>query len=72
LDHEATELFEQGTKARETGDQFVRATVALATVLLLAAISQRFKDERIRLALIVIAALLFCYPMWSILTLPRT
>jgi len=71
LDHEATELFEQGTSARETGDHYVRVTVTLATVLLLTAISQRFRAHRIRLALIVLAALLLCFPLWRILTLPR-
>jgi hypothetical protein len=71
LDHEATELFEQGTTAREHGDEYVRVTVMLATVLLLTAISQRFRAHRIRLALIVLAALLLCFPLWRILTLPR-
>jgi hypothetical protein len=71
LDHEATDLFEQGTKARETGDDYVRVTVTLATVLLLTAISQRFRDHKIRLGLIVVAMLLLCFPLWRILTLPR-
>ena len=71
LDREATELFEQGTKARETGDDYVRVTVLLATVLLLTAISQRFRDHKIRLALVVLATLLLCFPLWRILTLPR-
>lgn len=71
LDHEATELFEQGTSARERGDNYVRTTVTLATVLLLTAISQRFRDHRIRLALIILAALLLCAPLWHILSLPR-
>src|SRR5882757_10063616 len=68
FDHEATELFEQGTKARETGDDYVRVTVTLATVLLLTAISQRFRAHKIRLALIVLATLLLCFPLWRILT----
>jgi hypothetical protein len=46
-------------------------TVSLATVLLLTAISQRFRTHRIRLGLIVLAALLLCVPLWHILTLPR-
>jgi hypothetical protein len=71
LDHEATELFERGTSARERGDDYVRVTVFLATVLLLTAISQRFRDHRIRFALVVVAMLLLCFPLWRILTLPR-
>src|ERR1700678_1986888 len=70
-DHEATALFEEGTIAREHGDEYVRVTVALATVLLLTAISQRFRTHRIRLGLIVLGALLLCVPLWHILTLPR-
>lgn len=71
LDHQATELFDQGTVAREHGDEYVRVTVALATVLLLTAISQRFRAHRIRVGLIVLAAALLCVPLWHILTLPR-
>jgi len=71
LDGEASDLFEQGTRARENGDEYVRATVTLATVLLLTAISQRFREHRIRLALIVLAALLLCVPLWHMFTLPR-
>jgi hypothetical protein len=71
LDHEAGELFDRGTRARERGDEYVRMTVTLATVLLLTAISQRFRAHRIRLALIVLAALLLCFPLWHIFTLPR-
>jgi hypothetical protein len=71
LDHEATELFERGTKAREAGDEYVRVTVTLATVLLLTAISQRFRAHKVRLALVVVAALLLCFPLWRLFTLPR-
>jgi hypothetical protein len=71
LDGEASDLFDQGTRAREQGDEYVRATVTLATVLLLTAISQRFRAHRIRLALIVLAALLLCIPLWRLCVLPR-
>jgi hypothetical protein len=68
---EANELFEQGTHAREIGDTYVRATVALATVLFLVAMSQRFRSQRIRVALVAIALILLCFPLWHVLTLPR-
>lgn len=71
LDHEASDLFDQGTSAREHGDEYVRATVTLATVLLLTAISQRFRAPRIRLALIILAGVLLCIPLWRLVTLPR-
>jgi heme/copper-type cytochrome/quinol oxidase subunit 4 len=69
---EATELFEQGTRAREIGDNYVRVTVGLATILFLVAMSQRFKSQRIRVMLVTIAFVLLCIPLWRILMLPRT
>jgi hypothetical protein len=49
----------------------VRVTVTLATVLLLMAISQRFKIHGVRVALAVVAILLLCSPIYRILMLPR-
>jgi len=43
----------------------------LATVLLLTAISQRFRTQHVRIALAVLAALLVCIPLWRIIMLPR-
>jgi len=71
LNDQATEAFEQGTRDRQISDEYVRVTVTLATVLLLMAISQRFKTRAVRLGLLVIAALLLCVPVHHILTLPR-
>jgi hypothetical protein len=71
LNEQATEVFEQGTRDRQLSDQYVRATVTLATVLLLMAISQRFRIRGVRLGLLVTAALLLCFPVYHILTLPR-
>jgi hypothetical protein len=71
LHQEATEFFELGTQARERADQYVRVTVFLATVLLLAAISQRFRTPRIRGALIVLAFLILLGQLWRVVTLPR-
>jgi hypothetical protein len=71
LNDQATEVFDQGTRGRENADQYVRATVMLATVLLLIAISQRFKTRLVRIGLLVVAALLLCYPVYHILILPR-
>jgi hypothetical protein len=71
LDQEATEIFDQGTQARERADQYVRVTVTLATVLLLAALSQRFRTTSIRASLIALAFLVLLAPLWRILTLPR-
>jgi hypothetical protein len=70
-DREATELFERGTQARERSEDYVRVTVFLATVLLLTAISQRFRSARARTFLVALAFLMLCVPVWQILTLPR-
>jgi hypothetical protein len=69
--NEATEVFERGTAARETSDKYVRVTVILATVLLLVAISQRFKTHAVRMGLAVVALLLICIPLVRMLLLPR-
>src|SRR5580698_895704 len=71
LNDQATEVFEQGTRDRQLSDEYVRVTVTLATVLLLMAISQRFKTHAVRLGLLVIAAFLLCFPVYHVLTLPR-
>jgi hypothetical protein len=68
---DASELFERGTHAREYGDEYVRVTVFLATVLLLIAIGQRFRSHRIRVALVTIAMLMLSVPIWRLLGLPR-
>jgi hypothetical protein len=71
LDDQATEAFEQGTRDRQHSDEYVRATVTLATVLLLLALSQRFKTRGVRSGLLVFAGLLLSFPVYRILTLPR-
>lgn len=71
LNDKATETFEEGNRARERSDNYVRVTVLLATVLLLTAVSQRFKVRAVRIGLAVISALLLCIPLYRILTLPR-
>lgn len=71
LTTEAAEAFDQGDVARRHSDDYVRVTVLLATVLLLMAISQRFKVHAVRVGLAVVAALLLCFPIYYVLTLPR-
>lgn len=71
LNAQATEVFDQGTRDRQHSDDYVRVTVTLATVLLLMAISQRFKTRGVRVGLLVIAMLILCGPVYHILTLPR-
>jgi len=71
LNQRASEYFDQGNLARLHSDEYVRVTVTLATVLLLMAISQRFKFHKIRVGLAAVATLLLCFPIYHLLTLPR-
>jgi hypothetical protein len=71
LNKQAAEMADRGTKSGETGDQYVRITVFLATVLLITAIGQRFRFKSVRVVFMILAALLLCLPLWQLLVLPR-
>jgi hypothetical protein len=71
LNERATVVFDEGTEARDTSEQYVRLTVLLATVLFLIALSQRFKVRGVRIGLLVVAVGLFLYAAVSIASLPR-
>jgi hypothetical protein len=71
LNKKAAEVADQGTKSGETGDQYVRITVLLATVLLITAIGQRFRFRTVRVAFMILACLLLCLPLSQLLMLPR-
>lgn len=71
LNQQASHAFQGGDLARQRSDDYVRVTVMLATVLLLTAISQRFKIHGVRIGLAVTAALLLCIPLFRLLLLPR-
>jgi hypothetical protein len=71
LSAQASDTFEQGDQARHHADDYVRETVMLATVLLLTAISQRFKIRGVRIGLIVVAGVLLSLSIYHIVTLPR-
>jgi len=69
--HRLRAAFDEGTLARETGDKYLRNTVLLATVLFLAALSQRFKVFRVRLALVGVSAVLLALALYFVFTYPR-
>src|SRR5947208_4567183 len=71
LSKQAAEVADQGTKSGENGDEYVRITVLLATVLLITAIGQRFRFKTVRLVFMVLACLLLCLPLLQLLMLPR-
>ena len=71
LTEQASDTFDQGDEARHHADDYVRETVMLATVLLLTAISQRFKIRSVRVGLIVVAGMLLCLSIYHVVNLPR-
>ena len=71
LSNEALSNFNQGTKARATADDYVLNTVFLATVLVLAAMSQRFHIRSIRTGLIILSFLLLLFDIMNISMLRR-
>ena len=71
LNKQAVEMADQGTKSGETGDNYVRITVLLATVLLITAIGQRFHFKAVRVVFMFLAFILLCLPLVRLLMLPR-
>ncbi len=71
LSEEAKTYFEKGVIMRETGDNYVKVTVLLATVLLLTALSQRFEIFGPRVAVVAVALVLLVISTYWIFTFPR-
>jgi hypothetical protein len=70
-DTRAATAFAQGTKARETGDKYLRNTVLLATVLFLTALAQKFKLEGVRIGLAGVSLVLLVIALYFVGTYPR-
>ncbi len=71
LARESSRLFEEGVSSREKGDEFVRVTVVLATVLLLTALSQRFRIRAPRVGLLGVAFAMLLVAIYWVVTFPR-
>ena len=71
LNEQAAVKEEEGTHSRETAEKYVRATVLLALVLFLVAVSQRFLVRGVRLAVIALAVALLAYGLFDMARLPR-
>jgi len=69
-DARASHAFEEGTKARERGDKYLRNTVLLATVLFLTALSQKFKVHAVRASLLGVSAVLLAIGVYFVATYP--
>jgi hypothetical protein len=71
LKDRASVLLDEGTTARDTANQYIRATVLFAAVLFLVAIAQRFKVRGPRVAANLLAIALLLYAVGVIVSLPR-
>jgi hypothetical protein len=71
LRSEALSKFNQGEKARAIADDYVLNTVFLATVLVLAVISQRFQIKSIRTGLIIMSFSLLLFDIMNLSMLQR-
>lgn len=71
LAKQAEDHFHSGVATRETGDEYVKITVFLATVLLLTALSQRFENLWPRIAVFAVASALLLTSVYWILILPQ-
>jgi hypothetical protein len=69
-DSQADTAFAKGTHAGATGDDYVRDTVFLATVLFLVGISSHFPVRQARYGLIAVGALILVFAVIQVLGLP--
>jgi hypothetical protein len=71
LNADADQLFAEGQDAGITGDDYVRTTVYLASVLFLVGISSHFRVRSARIGLITVGAAILIYSAVQLLTLPK-
>jgi len=64
-------LFADGEDAGVTGDDYVRTTVYLATVLFLVGISGHFRVRSARLGLVLIGATILVFSAIQLISLPK-
>ena len=70
LSRAAFDRFEQGRRANERGDAYVRLTVVLGAVLFLAGISQPLRMPVLRSVLLGVAGVLLLFALYRIATSP--
>jgi hypothetical protein len=71
LNSDAEVKFEDGTKAGETAERYVRLTVLFALVLFLVAAGQRFRQRPVRIAANALAFGLLIFTLVYVIILPR-
>ena len=68
---QANKAFEEGRSSRETGEDYVRVTVFLATILFIIALSQRLMVRRVQLGLLGVAFLFIGITLYLLVIYPR-
>jgi hypothetical protein len=71
LDAEADQHFAEGSDAGKTSDDYIRATVFLASVLFIVGISTQFKGSGVRYGLVALGLLLLVWSVVQLGQLPR-
>ena len=66
LDRSAAAAFDRGNHERDISDEYVRATVLLAIVLFLTALSQRFDVVAVRVGILGLAVAAFGFSIYTI------
>ncbi len=70
LNAEAEATFDKGQAAKEQGDAYVLNTVFLATVLFLTAITENFKWNQIRAAILAVALVMLVFGIYHLIVYP--
>jgi hypothetical protein len=70
LDAEADAYYAEGQKAASRGDEYIRVTVVLASVLFIVGISSQFSVRGVRVALVAVGSVLLVVAAVQILQLP--
>ena len=71
MNAQASAQLTEGSGARDAANEYIRATVLFASVLLLIGIAQRFSVHGVRIAANVLALALLAFALWSVVRLPR-
>lgn len=70
LDHAADAYYDEGQHSAETADDYIRATVILASVLFLVGIGSHFPIKGVRIGLAAVGGALLLFAVIDIATLP--
>jgi len=72
LEKQATEYFEEGKEANQTGDNYILVSVLFASVLFFAGVSTRFERLRPRVILLSLGSVIFVAALALEISMPRS